>query len=90
MTAPAEVYGQAQQDLTDWGCAVASGANTAPVLTTDAIEALRTVLTRHQPQEVDRFRTSCLRCGTVWPCPDSLAVLKVLGLPEFDDEGREY
>lgn len=85
MTAPAEVYGQAQQDLTDWGCAVASGANTAPLLTTDAIEALRTVLDRHQPREADRFRTVCPRCETAWPCLDAVAVLKVLGLPEFDE-----
>jgi hypothetical protein len=85
VTAPAEVFEQAQQDLTDWGSAVASGANTAPLLTTDAIEGLRTVLDRHGPQPLDRFRTVCARCETAWPCAEAGAVLKVLGLPEDDE-----
>lgn len=85
MTAPSEVFAQAQQDLTDWGCAVASGATTAPLLTTDAIEALRTVLDRHGPQQVEQSWSVCARCETAWPCPDAVAVLKVLGLPEFDE-----
>ncbi len=90
MTSPTETFAAANRDLDDMGNALIQGANMAPTLTMDAIIALRSVLARHRPIELDRYRTLCGPCEVVWPCPDAEAVLKVLGLPENDDEGRLY
>ena len=89
MTSPLHVFAAANTDLDDMGNALVQGANMAPRLTMDTIIALRSVLARHRPAERDRFNTVCAHCGVRWPCADAEAVLKVLGLPEDDDdEGR--
>lgn len=91
MTAPLETFAAANTDLDNMGNALANGANMAPRLTMDTIIALRSVLDRHAPYERDSFCTLCLQCGLPWPCPDASDVLKVLGVPEDDDdEGLLY
>lgn len=91
MTSQLETYAAANTDLDQWGNALLNGANMAPRLTMDSIIALRSVLTRHRPVEHDRFKTLCAHCGIDWAeCSDAQDVLKVLGLPEDDDEGKEH
>jgi hypothetical protein len=91
MTAPLETFAAANTDLDNMGNALAEGAKMASRLTIDTIIALRSVLDRHQPVVRDRFNTACPRCGVQWPCPDAADVLKVMGLPEDDDDdGRLY
>ena len=85
-----DTFAAANRDLDDMGNALVHGANMAPRLTMDSIIALRSVLTRHQPVELDRLRVFCGSCEAAWPCPDATDVLKALGLPEDDDEGRAY
>lgn len=86
MTSPLETFAAANTDLDNMGNALVEGANMAPRLTIDTIIALRSVLTRHRPYQWGR----CHSCELNWPCPDAADVLKVMGLPEDDDEGREY
>lgn len=90
MTSPNDTYTAANHELDNMGNALVQGANMAPRLTMDTIIAMRSVLQRHRPVEKDRFTTVCAHCGTEWECADATDVLKVLGLPEDDDEGREY
>lgn len=90
MTSPLETVATANSTLDRWGNAVVEGANTAPRLTSDSIMALRGVLNRHAPVEVDRFRTVCAQCGTDWSqCSNAQDVLKLLGLPD-DDHEKDY
>jgi hypothetical protein len=89
-TSPTETFAAANTDLDNMGNALVQGANMAPRLTMDSIIALRSVLHRHSPHERDRFCALCLQCGLEWPCPDAADVLKVLGLPEDDDEVHLY
>jgi hypothetical protein len=91
VTSPTETYAATNRDLDDMGNALLNGAGMAPRLTIDTIIALRSVLARHRPVERDRFKTLCAKCGIDWmQCSDAQDVLKVMGLPEDDDEGREY
>jgi hypothetical protein len=90
MTSPLETFAAANTDLDNMGNALVEGANMAPRLTMDSIIALRAVLARHRPHDWDRFNVVCAKCETAWPCPDAADVLKVMGLPEDDDEGRIY
>jgi hypothetical protein len=90
MTAAMDTFAAANQDLDDLGNALAQGANMAPRLTIDTIIALRSVLDRHRPVCRDKYRTVCAHCQENWPCADAADVLKVMGLPEDDDEGRNY
>lgn len=90
MTAPLDTFQTANTGLDQMGNALLEGARMAPRLTMDSIIALRGVLTRHRPVELDRFKTLCPQCEVDWPCPDATDVLRVLALPEDDDEGRLY
>lgn len=90
MTSAMETYTAANRDLDGMGNALVQGANMAPRLTMDTIIALRAVLERHQPLRRDTYTTICGHCRVDWPCADAADVLKVMGLPEDDDEEREY